>query len=77
MLQVSDVTGDVRYADYVTKSLDFAFTHYGYFQRQAAQFGVQPGGLRRMVVEFHELDDCGAMGAALVEVRHAQARSRA
>ena len=66
MLQVSDVTGDARFADYAGKSLDFVFTHYDYFRRQAAQFGVQPGGLRRMV-EFHELDDCGAMGAALAK----------
>jgi rhamnogalacturonyl hydrolase YesR len=66
MLNVTDVTGDARFADYTAKSFDFVFNHYGYFRRQAAQFGVQPGGLRRMV-EFHELDDCGAMGAALAK----------
>jgi rhamnogalacturonyl hydrolase YesR len=66
MLQVSDVTGDPRYAVYTSKSFDFIFAHLDYFRRQAAQFGIQPNGLRRLQ-EFRELDDCGAIGAALVK----------
>jgi rhamnogalacturonyl hydrolase YesR len=65
MLQVSDVTGDARYRDYVFKSFDFLFTHLDYFRRQAAQFG-RPSHNYRRLLEFHELDDCGAIGAALV-----------
>ena len=73
MLQVSDVTGDARYGDYVTKSLDFVFTHYDYFQRQAAQFGAQPGGLRRMV-GLPRARRLRRDGRGAREVLHAQAR---
>jgi unsaturated rhamnogalacturonyl hydrolase len=65
MLQVSDVTGDATYRNYALKNFDFIFDHEPYFRRQAAQFGPQPRGLRRLL-EMHELDDCGAIGAALI-----------
>jgi rhamnogalacturonyl hydrolase YesR len=65
MLQVSDVTGDTRYRDYTLKGFDFIFDHLGYFQQQAKQFGPQPRGYRRLL-DMHELDDCGSIGAALI-----------
>jgi rhamnogalacturonyl hydrolase YesR len=46
--------------------LDFIFDHEDYFREQAKLFGPQPYGLPRLF-EFHELDDCGAMGAALIK----------
>jgi len=66
MLQVSEVTGDPRYQEYVLKDFDFIFDHLDYFRRQAKLFGPQPDGLRRLI-EMHELDDCGAIGAALIK----------
>ena len=66
MVQVSDVTGDQRYKDYTLKNFDFIFGHLDYFRRQAAQFGPQPNGYRRLL-NMHELDDCGAIGAALIK----------
>jgi rhamnogalacturonyl hydrolase YesR len=66
LLLDTQVTGDSSYADYALKNFDFLFDHLDYFERQAREFGPQPNGLRRMVA-FHELDDCGAMGAALIE----------
>ncbi len=66
MMQVSEITGDPRYQDYALKYFDFIFDHLDYFRRQAAQFGPQPRGYRRLL-EMHELDDCGAIGAALVK----------
>jgi unsaturated rhamnogalacturonyl hydrolase len=66
MLRVSDVTSDQRYRDYALKNFDFIFDHLDYFRRQASQFGPQPRGFRRLL-DMRELDDCGAMGAALIK----------
>ena len=68
MLLVSDITGDARYREYVNKSFDFIFTHLDYFSRQSAEFG-RPSHNYRRLLEFHELDDCGAIGAALVRAQ--------
>ncbi|MGA2193799.1 MAG: glycoside hydrolase family 88 protein [Bryobacteraceae bacterium] len=66
LLNVSDVTGDPRYAGYTLKNFDFIFDHLDYFRRQAAEFGAQSYGFRRLL-EMRALDDCGAIGAALVK----------
>jgi unsaturated rhamnogalacturonyl hydrolase len=66
MLQTADVTGDQRYAAYTLRNFDFVFDHLDYFRRQATQFGAQPRGYRRLL-EMRELDDCGAIGAALIK----------
>lgn len=68
MLQVSDVTGDARFAAYTEKNFDFIFKHLPYFRAQAKEFGPQKNGYRRLL-DMHELDDCGAIGAALVRVQ--------
>ena len=65
MLQASKVTGDPRYEEYALRYFDFIFDHLDYFRRQAAQFGPQPRGYRRLI-DMRELDDCGAIGAALI-----------
>jgi unsaturated rhamnogalacturonyl hydrolase len=66
MLHVTEVTGDKTFAAYTIKNFDFIFDHLDYFRRQAKEFGPQPAGYRRML-EMRELDDCGAIGAALVK----------
>ena len=66
MIHVSDVTGDQSYQAYAIKNFDFIFDHIDYFRRQAAEFGPQPQGYRRLL-DMHELDDCGAIGAALIK----------
>jgi unsaturated rhamnogalacturonyl hydrolase len=66
MLQVTEVTGDKTFSAYTLKNFDFIFDHLDYFRRQAKEFGSQPGAYRRML-EMRELDDCGAIGAALVK----------
>ena len=65
MFHVSDVTGDASYRDYALKNFDFIFDHQPYFEKQAKMFGLQNYGYRRLL-EFRELDDCGAIGAALI-----------
>ncbi len=66
MLHVSQVTGDQAFAAYTFRNFDFIFDHLDYFRRQAKEFGPQPRGYRRLF-EMRELDDCGAIGAALVK----------
>ncbi len=66
MLQVSDATGDPRYQEYALKNFGFIFDHLDYFRQQAREFGPQPAGYRRLL-DMHELDDGGAMGAALIK----------
>jgi unsaturated rhamnogalacturonyl hydrolase len=66
MLHVSEVTGDKTFAAYSFKNFDFIFDHIDYFRRQAKEFGPQSYGYRRLI-EMRELDDCGAIGAALVK----------
>lgn len=65
MLHSSTIAGDPRYKEYTFRYFDFIFDHLDYFRRQAAQFGPQPRGYRRLL-DMHELDDCGAIGAALI-----------
>ena len=66
MLHVTDVTGDKSFEAYTYKNFDFIFDHLEYFRAQAKQFGPQPQGYRRLL-DMHELDDCGAIGAALIK----------
>lgn len=66
MLQIGDVTGDTSYRDYTLKNFDFIFDHLDYFKKQAAQFGPQANGYRRLL-NMAALDDCGAIGAALIK----------
>jgi unsaturated rhamnogalacturonyl hydrolase len=65
MLLVTDVTGDPSFEAYTFRNFDFIFDHVDYFRRQAAEYGPQPDGYRRLLA-MHELDDAGAIGAALV-----------
>jgi unsaturated rhamnogalacturonyl hydrolase len=67
MLHAADVTGDQAFAQYTRRNFQFIFAHLEFFRAQAKQFGPQPAGLRRLM-EFHELDDCGAIGAALIKL---------
>jgi len=66
MLHVADVTGDASYADYAYKNFSFIFDHLDYFRKQAALFGPQSYGYGRLL-EMRALDDCGAIGAALIK----------
>ena len=66
MLHVADVTGDASYSAYTFKNFNFLFGHEQYFRKQAQLFGAQTYGLRRLL-EFREMDDCGAIGAALIK----------
>lgn len=66
MLHVSEVTGDPSFAAYTNKNFTFIFDHLELFRQQAKTFGPQSYGYRRLL-EMRELDDCGAIGAALIK----------
>jgi unsaturated rhamnogalacturonyl hydrolase len=66
MLLATEVTGDARYQEYALKNLDFIFDHLDYFRKQASEFGIPPRAFRRLL-DMRELDDCGAIGAALIK----------
>ena len=65
MVQVTEVTGDQTFQDYAVRNFNFIFEHLPYFRAQAKAFGLQSYGYRRLI-EMRELDDCGAIGAALI-----------
>jgi rhamnogalacturonyl hydrolase YesR len=65
MLQVADATGDARFQDYTIRNFDFIFDYADYFRRQERQFGTAANFKKMM--RFTELDDCGAIGAALIK----------
>jgi unsaturated rhamnogalacturonyl hydrolase len=67
MLHVSDVTGDKSFEEYTRRNFKFIFDHVDFFRAQAKQFGPQPYGYRRLL-DMHELDDGGAIGAALIKL---------
>ena len=75
MLQVAGVTGDASYSTYTFKNFNFIFDHEDYFRKQAELYGAQGYGLRRLL-EFRELDDCGAIGAALIKADRQQSDAR-
>jgi rhamnogalacturonyl hydrolase YesR len=66
MLLVTEVTGDASYQEYTLKNFDFIFDHLDYFRKQASEFNAPPRAYRRML-DMRELDDCGAIGAALAK----------
>lgn len=66
MLQASAATGDPQFQNYTLKVFDFIFDHEPYFRAQAKEFGPQHAGYGRLM-QMQQLDDCGAIGSALVK----------
>lgn len=66
MVQMSDVLGDKKYADYSQRNFAFIFDNLGYFEalRKAKAPKVEYGA----VFSINNLDACGAMSAGLFDV---------
>lgn len=65
---IDEVTGDERFFDNNTRFFDFVVEHLPYFREQARLFGQKekiPAWNR--ILEFHALDDCGSIGAAMIK----------
>jgi unsaturated rhamnogalacturonyl hydrolase len=66
MMSMSRATGDPRFQEYVIRDFDFIFDHVQYFQEQWEVMQVKRASYYR-IFRMNMLDDCGAMGAALLE----------
>ncbi|MGB8316561.1 MAG: glycoside hydrolase family 88 protein [Ignavibacteriaceae bacterium] len=68
MINLSGLLGDKKYFDYAAKHIAFGMDNYKYFQSRykgdAAYYNYPLGQLFTM----KELDDCGAMGASMIDV---------
>ena len=83
MIHATNVTGDPRYAAYTQRHMQFIHDGLPYFKKQAELIKITPGheyrGVEvrdqarpnsfRAAIQPESLDDCGAMGAALVKAR--------
>lgn len=70
MARLGEVLGDSAYTDFSRRNVRFAFDAYSHFEARYAGQGkwIYPFG-QRFIME--ELDDCGAMGASVIDVyRH-------
>jgi len=67
LLRLSQVLNEPKYAEFVRKNIAFNFDHYQFFQEKykGENKWTYPFG-QRFVLE--ELDDCGVMGASVIEV---------
>jgi unsaturated rhamnogalacturonyl hydrolase len=67
MLKLGDVLREPAYAEYPSKQVAYNFDHYQFFEKKYHGEGKwnYPFG-QRFIME--ELDDCGAMGASVIEV---------
>jgi rhamnogalacturonyl hydrolase YesR len=67
MLKAAEVTGDSRYQKYPIKSMSFYADWLPYFQKIDSVYGQQKNAFEP-VLHTRSLDDCGAMGAALIKI---------
>lgn len=78
MIRVGEVLHQPSYVEFSVRNIAFAFDNYGYFEERYKNEGKwsYPFG-QRFITE--ELDDCGSMGASVIEVcrRDPQERYRA
>ncbi len=65
-LSLSEFTGDKKYASQVEKFFEFAFTNRDYFSDRIGKVDKWSSPFAQSLV-FEELDDCGALGASLVQ----------
>ena len=66
MFVVGRQLNDQRFLDYPIKNFDFIFEHLPYFREKAQKYGVKRDGFHP-IINMHALDDCGSIGAALIQ----------
>ncbi|MCX6144738.1 MAG: glycoside hydrolase family 88 protein [Ignavibacteriales bacterium] len=67
MIRLGEVLHESRYRDFAVRNIAFGFDNYRYFEKRykGEEKWSYPFG-QRFIME--ELDDCGAMGASVIEV---------
>lgn len=65
---IDDLTGDKRFFENNTKFYDFVIEQLPYFKKQSKMYGKREKiGVWGRILNFHALDDCGSIGAAMIK----------
>ena len=75
LLRLSEILRDSSYAGYVGRSMEFCFDSAPYFEMKYRGEGKWNYPLGEFFT-MEELDDCGAMGASLLELNHITPQDR-
>lgn len=75
MLRAAEVTENPRYRKYPSESMKFFFDWLPYFRKIDSVYGEQRNAYEP-VLHTSSLDDCGAMGAALIKLYRVQKDER-
>jgi unsaturated rhamnogalacturonyl hydrolase len=67
MLELSKTTNDTRFAEYAKQNISFVFDNYQHFKNQYQNENKWNYPFGQFFI-LEELDDCGAMGASVIEV---------
>ena len=64
---IDDVTGDETFFANNIRFYDFVLEHLPYFQENAGDIDREKIGNWGRILNFHALDDCGSIGAAMIK----------
>ncbi len=66
MMNLGNYLHEEKYTNFVRNNYRFAVQHYDYFKKQLEDKSIKKPSLFK-IYEFNYLDDCGTMGAGLIE----------
>jgi rhamnogalacturonyl hydrolase YesR len=75
MLELGDILTIPAYTEFPARNMDFAFNSYKYFKEKYKGEGKWNYPFGQFFI-MEELDDCGAMGASLIEVYRSDSQKR-
>ncbi|MBN1414410.1 MAG: glycoside hydrolase family 88 protein [Bacteroidales bacterium] len=64
---IDDITGDKAYFANNIRFFDYVVEHLPYFQKNAGKINKDKIGNWGRILNFHALDDCGSIGAAMIK----------
>ena len=68
MIKLGNYLNDPKYVDYAKRHVEFGFDNHKYFQQRIPAGRSHVGWPFGTLWTFRELDDCGAMGASVIDV---------
>lgn len=74
MIKLGEYLNDEKYIEYAKNHVAFGFANYEYFKERFRNDRNHWHLLFGQLWNFKELDDCGAMGAAVVEVNKLESK---
>ncbi|HDP67261.1 MAG TPA: glycoside hydrolase family 88 protein [Candidatus Marinimicrobia bacterium] len=75
MLKLSDLLDDTRYREFALENVAFGFDHSGYFEERWSGENKWEYPFGQFFIT-EELDDCGSMGASVIEIYHLEPQER-